>query len=198
MTAGKNFQRRHAILWGAVGRPQNEQRRKTQKVRNHGMTPIDFSNLEKHSKIINEGSDEVTAVLIEIQEKLNSLNLGVEVWLNENAADDEDGWHPITETETEDGWTELHELGYGKGPDGQWGLLVKYSRYREIAGEPPNENELDLEIETTQGDDFLLKAARHLRIQALDLIPQLVKEIEKRAEVLVNTIKKAEGLATQL
>ena len=48
------------------------------------MQQFDFSTLEQVSKIINEGSDQISRELLEIQDKLNSLNLGLEVWLDDN------------------------------------------------------------------------------------------------------------------
>ena len=146
------------------------------------MTPIDFSNLEKHSKIINEGSDRVSQALLEIQEKLNPLNLGVEVWLDWPTA-------YLSEKLAEEGWSEVNILGYGKNFDGKWGLLVKESRVRG------SEDEFEEDVMDTGS---LLDASRNLRIKALDQVPRLIRKIESRASGLAETVVKAKESADKL
>src|SRR5437868_1516616 len=48
--------------------------------RNCRMSPIDFSNLQKKATKINRQSDELTKAIAEINEKLNSFNLGLQVY----------------------------------------------------------------------------------------------------------------------
>ena len=148
------------------------------------MTPIDFSNLEKYSKTINEGSDRVSQSLLEVQDKLDSLNLGVEVWLD---------WAPdeyVNERPAEEGWSEITLLGYGKEVDGKWSLLLRESRIRGTS-------EADWK-EDVQNTTFLLNASRNLRIKALDLIPKLIRRIESEAKDLVDTVSKAKTSADKL
>jgi len=162
------------------------------------MTPIDFSNLEKYSKTISDGSDKVNQALAEIQEKLNSLNLGVEAWLDSGSIRET---LSLTESRAEKEPTLLEVgiarkfnvlwLGYGKDEEGNWGLLVKEVTER-LGAEDGSHNVL------LGQTSRLLDASRDLRIRALDLIPLLIEKLEGKAEELVETVSKATTSADKL
>ena len=162
-----------------------------------GMTPIDFSNLEKYSKTISDGSDKVNQALAEIQEKLNSLNLGVEAWLDSGSLRETlslgESRAEKERTLREVGTAKILNvlwLGYGKDEEGNWGLLV--SEVTERRAEGGSHNVL------LGQNSRLLDASRDLRIRALDLIPLLIEKLEGKAEELVETVSKATTSADKL
>jgi hypothetical protein len=150
---------------------------------------INFSNLEKLSKKINEASDDLTKALTSINEKLNSLNLGIETWLEagwclktDYGQENEEGYHVETR------WL----LGYGKSPQGKWSLLVRAEDWLMPANE-------DLEGRFTGSTEYpLLSCPRDLRVAAIQYIPQLVEQLEKKSEDFTQAVSKAKELADKL
>ena len=162
------------------------------------MTPIDFSNLEKYSKTISDGSDKVNQALAEIQEKLNSLNLGVEAWLESKSFREilAFGGRPPENLSVREYNLAMHNLdvlwlGYGKDAEGKWGLLV-LRKASERSAEDGSDNVL------LGQTSRLLDASRDIRIAALDLIPLLIEKLEGEAAELVETISNAKTSADKL
>ena len=144
----------------------------------------DFGKLEQLSKTLNEDSNELTKILGEINSKLNALNLGVEVWLDNQLYEDR-----LPRDEYGPGMTASGYLGYGKFGD-SWGLLVRQTREKERG-----DGELSLESENYR---FLLESSREVRLSAVDLIPDLITELESEAEETRTAVSKAKELASML
>lgn len=145
------------------------------------MTP-DFGKLEQISKSLNEDSNKLTKILGQINSKLNALNLGVEVWLDDQLYEDR-----LPRDEYGTGMTASGYLGYGKLGD-SWGLLVKQTREKELG-----DGERSLESEDYK---FLLESSRELRLSAVDLIPDLIAELQSEAEETRSAVSKAKELAS--
>jgi len=149
------------------------------------MTAIDFSSLENKSKIINQHSDELSEALTAINNKLNALNLGIEVI-------DGPPLEIIEETDKRDTRT---LLGYGK-LYGKWGLLVTTKSFRKTTN--PYSGQEQWVVATTGDTDFLLSSPRHLRIEAIDCMERLVELLEKEADKLEAAVGKAKKIAEEL
>ena len=147
--------------------------------------PLDFSSLEKKAKTINQHSDQLTAYLEAINDKLNSLNLGIEV-VCPNRFD----WVEGEEESEIDSY-----LGYGK-LQSTWGLLVRFVKTiptgHDNQGEPLGWRTLDTR------KLFLLSCSRQLRMKAVDEIQKLIKILETEAEKLGESVSKAKTIAEAL
>jgi hypothetical protein len=150
---------------------------------------INFSKLEKLSKKINEASDELTKALTTINEKLNSLKLGIETHVPESlkaeiGADDEVGYKRETT------W----HLGYGKSDDGKWGILA-WGFEERIPSGPDGYQVAEMLAEYKH---LLLSRPRDLRVAAIEQIPQLIQQLEKESEEFTKAVNKAKELANEL
>jgi hypothetical protein len=159
------------------------------------MTPIDFSRLEKLSQRINQASDDLSKFLATINEKLNSLNLGIATGITDAILMYELGM-------TEDGketyiqWT----LGYGS-LDGKWGMLATRQEFiREQSEDEVDESDRLLGIRTPLNQDtyFLLSCSRKIRIAAISAIPTLIAKLESESEDFIKTVNTAKKLADEL
>jgi hypothetical protein len=133
-----------------------------------------FARLVKLSDALNVNSDSVSEALKTIEGRLASLRLGVEVWLP----------RPLkTEPAQED--TISTYLGYAK-VDGTWHLATR-SDYEMLDGN------------SEKGALFALQqASREDRIEALKRMPELLKEIEERAQAEVKKLQSALAIAKEL
>ena len=154
------------------------------------MNPIDFSSLAKKSKTINKRSDELTEALAAINKKLNSLNLGIEVFCSgaleitcETRMDD------TRHGELEREFDTSTYLGYGKH-GGEWGLLLKTETLEKALDDEWREYDSER--------NFLLSAPRQLRMKAVDHIEELVRLLEEEADNLEASVGKAKKIAESL
>lgn len=88
------------------------------------------------AKRINAASDDLTKTLEAIQQKLNELALGVDVWLDHSSQELERT--VVSEADT----PRIHatqELGYGRHGDG-WALLVREMNYEQEREKGPGGN----------------------------------------------------------
>jgi hypothetical protein len=153
---------------------------------------INFSKLEKFSKQINEASDELTKALTTINEKLNSLNLGIEVFDRTPAgtlkinteSDEEEGYYRET----------YWYLGYGKSNDGKWGLLAQAQESRIAVWDVERENE----VVVAEDNYLLLSCPRDLRIAAIERMSSLIEKLEQKSEEFTKSVSKAKELAEEL
>ena len=158
------------------------------------MNPIDFSSLEKKSKTINKRSDELTEALAAINKKLNSLNLGIEVFCSgalettcETRMDDTHHGEPEREFDIST------YLGYGKYLD-KWGLLLKTETLEKALDDDNYREWREHDSERI----FLLSAPRQLRMKAVDDIGEVVRLLEKEADNLEASVGKAKKIAESL
>lgn len=178
-----------------------------------GIDMADLNDLNPLAKRLNAATDEFNQVLEAIQERLNALALGVEAWLDQSV-------HQELTREVDRTWAEHHgrqvenwpedfndevilrrsvsvrELGYGRFGDG-WALLVRTMTYHEakdadgwsvVADEPAEERERKP----------LLRSARQLRVEAVDLIPNLIERLHYEASQVIDAVEKAKKIAESL
>ena len=144
----------------------------------------DFGRLEELSKTLNQSSDELTKHLSEIQSKLQDLNLGLKVWV-ENP--------PIYKKDLGDRQWEFAYLGYGKTGMGKWALLVKTT----VETEPADAEYDPWKTESIFAIRPLLEASRHLKVAAVDEIESLFEVLEEEAERVSTAVTKAAELASK-
>jgi len=150
------------------------------------MSPLDFSRLEKKAEKINQQSDQLTAAINAINEKLNSLNLGVEAFCDR-----------LFDCIDLDGKKQCdYYLGYGK-IDAKWGIIVRgeitVPTSHDRSGDP--EGWKTIEVQEKQ---FLLSCSRRIRMKAIDSISSLIEALEKEVDQLEGSVSKAQEIAKNL
>jgi hypothetical protein len=139
--------------------------------------PMDFSRLQDLSNDLNKKSDELNESLKAFEAKLASLRLGVTAWVS-----------PPLEKATEvDGNEFITKLGYSK-VTGSWCLTLVYDD--DFSSGDPNS--------PYPRYTPLSQAPRDLRILAVEQLPKLLKEIEKRADEAVKEVDQAGRLIQDL
>jgi hypothetical protein len=163
---------------------------------------VETKNLEEVASRLNKKSNDLNATLQKIQDKINSYNVGIEVW-NDDPLVSQD----IEMREKEDGTiispfpdatcrAEETYLGYAKTSDG-WSLVVQerevyygkslYTGLTEVKG--------SYNIRNPQP---LLEASRKIRIQALKQLQSLVNNLCQEAKESLESIEEAKKLAEEL
>lgn len=136
------------------------------------MTGISLKELARLSENLNQASDALSQQVTHVEAALNELKLGVTAWVKINSyITSDDGYH----------LTEVEYLGYGKHK-GKWCLL--YSSGIE-------------EFPDQMYEAPLRDAPRVARIDAVDKLTELVRELEKRTRTLAEeaTVKAAQVAA---
>jgi hypothetical protein len=152
----------------------------------------DLQDLDTLSKRINVASDELNKALQTIQDKLNALSLGVEVWLTSES----DELDEKISGSTENGRVlQTQELGYGRLGDG-WGLLVRRCSYEQDFDGMHWHFRPGLPTVIDQGS--LLKASRHVRVAAVTSIPLLIEKIKREATDVIKAVEGAKRIAESL
>jgi hypothetical protein len=159
----------------------------------------DLKDLAPLSPRINTATNELNQALESIQKQINDLALGVEVWLDGEGTElaQDFIWRDINDEIADYARTyQAQELGYGRHSD-SWALLVRTMGYPQtrlrhtpewkFEGEP-------FEIDRKP----LLRSARHLRVKAVSLIPQLVDQLKAEAEKVIDAVEQAKRLAKSL
>ncbi len=136
------------------------------------------------SRKLNQKSDTLNEVITSINEKLATLNLGVEAWVGNIQRGD-----PWYRDADDDQAFPLHDetwLGYYRFEKG-WELAVKTVTVDADGG-----------AAYVDGLAPLLSARRDIRVRAMKLIPELLNSIKKNAETLLQSIDEAEKAAQTL
>jgi hypothetical protein len=152
----------------------------------------DLKDLEPLSKRINSASDALNGALESIQQKLNTLALGVEVWLNHYETQELD--REILDGDGGRRRLRAAELGYGRLGDG-WALLVRTVDYDQQWDGNEWSHTGD-HIEMTRKP--LLRESRQRRVQAVELIPILMDRLKESATGVINAVEKAKRIADSL
>lgn len=160
----------------------------------------DLNDLEPLSKRLNAATDELNQVLESIQSRLNALALGVEAWLDDNEAD------TLARKASRDGdeegagarLLEVVELGYARHADG-WAFVVRTVHYRQV-NDPRDRNWDYVDDYPAMIGDVkpLLKAARHIRVKAVDRIPKLIDALQAEASKVIAAVEQAKKIADSL
>jgi hypothetical protein len=147
-----------------------------------------MNELMKVASYFNEESDSLNTTLRKIQNEINSFDIGLEVWLDtmeiveSRKTDDKSD----TATQIE------YRLGYAKTHEG-WCLAIRKVKFLVHWDTCANAEYSELELTRPEP---LLKQSRHIRIQTLSLLPNLIAEIKKKAESAIEDIKRTKRLAT--
>lgn len=163
---------------------------------------VDTKKLEEAATRLNTESDFLNATLQKIQDKVNSFNIGLEVWADtalssqdEELREDEEGNFiaPFP-----DATSMVHKvyLGYAKTLEG-WRLAIQE---REVYYGPHALYNKLIEVGSYNlaSPQPLLKASREVRIAALKHLPSLIEGLRKTAEAAIQDIEKARQLADEL
>jgi uncharacterized phage infection (PIP) family protein YhgE len=132
-----------------------------------------FQNLTSVANSLNTASDELTKVVSVLDEALKKLNVGLEAWV------------------TFSKWSDEHrscaeQVGYCK-LNGKWGIAIqRLTTWTEAIGQ--DEDDLD-------GPWHFNEAARDIRLEAVDKLPELIEELGKQA---LHTTKKVQEKTNQV
>ena len=87
-----------------------------------------ISDLSDLASKLNQQSDRLNSIISTTNAKLEKLNIGIEVWLEQTPIDDED-FQDDSKDQTIDRHREVTLLGYAK-VDGRWQLAVKHATFQ--------------------------------------------------------------------
>jgi hypothetical protein len=134
-----------------------------------------LASLEQTAQSLNNKSNTVNDLLLNVKEKLVAYNIGLEVWLKP----------ALSSTEEGDGWLE-QQLGFTK-VDGDWDLAVRGVKIRSGYNSTP-------EPVVVEPPSSLSYASRRERITAVRLLPALLEAIEGEAAQAIKAIEDATPL----
>jgi len=154
------------------------------------MDMSDLKDLEPLSKRLNTATDELNISLKTIEEYLQRLGIGLEVWGGTIA---ESAWSDVLDAQEEPTgkreYTET-ELGFGRFGD-SWVLLV---RTRRIVEDSAGVRDV-YEGKTLMP---LLRSSRAVRVAAVGAIPKLIDAIEEHAKGVIKSVEHAKKIADSL
>jgi hypothetical protein len=142
-------------------------------------TMATLDNLSKLSQELNAKSNEINKILLDLEKKLQALNLGLEAWgdaigMSSDAL--------VTKRNEEDGSVVNEVLGFGRHGD-RYALLVKTETWTEDEGH-------EIVSWESEGEPrLLLQTSREVRIKALSLIDQLLAALEEEARTVIKAIE---------
>lgn len=137
-----------------------------------------LSDLTTTARTLNKASDSLNEVLTACEDTLRRLNVGLEVWLD----DDPISWN----ASTEEGHDEAIELGFAAVHD-EWQLVLRRALYGPDA-------EGKLTVRSVWNVKPLSDGSRKQRIEAVKRLPQLIEAIKQEAEAAVKAIEAAKNL----
>jgi hypothetical protein len=145
------------------------------------MTTQSFDELTSLAKQLNEESSDLNATIMQINQKLAAMNLGMESWFGP--------WED-----------EPFQIGFAKVEDGKAATW-------ELATRPctPILKTDDFGIEDWEAEpgssgqaESLLRASRNIRVDGLSLLPQILSDLERAAKNKIDTIRNAKKIAADL
>jgi hypothetical protein len=161
----------------------------------------EVNDLKSVAEALNIESDALHETLDTINRKLNALNIGLEVWLNDYAdvmaVDIDDCYHDEAAGVTYYvGWI----LGYCKFSDVGWSIAASQAHVRELeqGQEPDDFHNDELVTRLARTERGLLNGPRSVRIEAVAKLPKLIAKLKAEAEKAVETLRKAKCLADSL
>ena len=154
---------------------------------------VETKKLKEVAARLNKESDSLNTIIQKIQDKVNSYNIGLEVWQKNPFLSRE-----ITTGDGSRQSTMLEKfLGYRKFSEG-WGFAYQE---KGIYYERTEEHDYDWEKigeSIREHPVLLLKASREVRIAALECLQRLVDQIYDEVEAALDTIDKTKKLANEL
>lgn len=145
-----------------------------------------LSKLEEHAAALNEASDKTNTALAEIERRLASMNIGIEVWHGA----------PIFESDTEGSVApsevrsrRVQLLGFAK-IEGEWRLATKTLKIQN--GFYQGDLEAPFEDRSVEGKPIaLLKASRQSRIAAMGAMPEFLDSLSDHVIDTANAVENA-------
>ena len=135
-----------------------------------------FKTLIASAKGINDASDELAKPIASLERALKRLNVGVVCWTTISSGTDGDLY-----------WSQ--DVGYSRvrRVQGNWRLAI-----RTIEGPEHDPEMRSLEVWA------FVDAPRHLRVKAVDKLPELVEALVKATDATASRLKKQVAPAQQL
>ena len=157
-----------------------------------------INGLSRLSKQLNEKSNNLNSIIMTVNYKLAKLNLGVEAWLEDDPfgiGDYEEIRAPHSNERVQRVRSALL-FGFCKVfTTGKWELSVKRVTLETQLGEQSRGYE---EVIDPLPPTPLLENSRNVRINSLNLLPKLLKKLEKEAKTLLGSAGAAEESAAKL
>jgi hypothetical protein len=145
------------------------------------MTDVEFSkalsDLSATAAKLNRESDSINATISGFQDTLRKLNIGIEVWVRDALSS-----KPWTEDGGERRGTIDYKLGFVKDSV-EWTLAVRKEIWQDRGDE--------WVVIEEKAPERLLEAPRSLRLKALELFPDLVRDLQAAAAEALKTIEQA-------
>lgn len=152
----------------------------------------DLKDLEPLSQRLTAATQELNQALTTIEERINALGIGVEVWLDDNVFQELERYVEDDEEDSSRRIVHAIELGYGRHGNA-WALLARTVKWYEVGIENPTTTPAQVEVITP-----LLRTSRELRSKAVEQIPGLVDAIRAEAERLIASVESAKRIADAL
>lgn len=147
---------------------------------------VGFDDLIPVARRLNSASDDLNAALKRIEDRLNELGIGIDRFVP--IPDTREGVSDGSEHHPEE-WSE-YQVGYDRVGDG-WAILTRRARFQDDPTMTVTPEEC------WQFDEVkpLLRSSRELRIKAVAVIPELLKELKAEAEGVLQVVESARRLA---
>lgn len=154
-----------------------------------------IGELSEVARKLNQKSDTLNKTIGAVNEKLAKLNIGLEAWLDAPLeASDPYDWY-----ENDDKYQEYPILrrdetlvGYCKVSD-EWQLATK-----QVTVGPDDRGNKFAEVVGAEQPSALSKAPRHIRVAAMESIPNLLDVLKSNAEAALQDVDEAEKAAEKL
>jgi hypothetical protein len=149
---------------------------------------VDVSQFVPLAKQLDQKSDKLNDVVMEVNSKILALNLGVEAWCATYLQTDDYEEETNFYTDRVCRYRVVTHLGYAQSEDG-WQLVIRRIREAEDGAETQ---------ETLLNISPLLEASRAIRAKALGMLPSLFEAIQREAKTLLAGIEAGEKAAAAL
>lgn len=158
-----------------------------------------INELSELSRKLNQKSDEINSIITSINQKLEKLNLGLEVWFEDEEIEVGDTCDTDENGNPSDPWAVVTLLGYCRTSQAdaksRWELVIKTgTRYERKDDFGRKYHEYRNFYQPTS----LLMASRETRIEALKLIPRFLDVLKMKGEELLAGIEAARRVSEKL
>jgi len=151
-----------------------------------------LEELSELAKVLNSKSNQINELITELESRLASMNIGLEVWLGNYPL-----WEGPTSNEGGEWGPEQHNrqrvLGYGRLSERSgWGLLVRECVKVQGFFEGDTSSPYAYTTDETEPKE-LISASREDRLKAIERFEDLVETLSDKANEAVKSLKKAES-----
>ena len=151
------------------------------------MAPLldSIRSLSEAATDLNEKTDELNDVFLEVEKRLADARVGVSIWLA-------DGEQLLDQSSRRDGRYTGWALGYAK-IGSEWRLAAKRVAGQEVTSSINRFEEPDV-FEDLEDPVALVKAPRSVRVEAAAVLEQLVDQLTERVKLFAANIERAKEL----